>query len=104
VVFITLLSNGKPKNPCKDCGRQFVIALSQNQVSEKTKQLIDQLLLEQISWRGIARVTGLSWSWLQNHLNIKFSEFPRQVSVSAKPKGKLTREGEELWYDYFLQE
>ncbi|AKV67100.1 Mobile element protein [Microcystis panniformis FACHB-1757] len=32
-------------------------------VSDETKQLIDQLLLERISLRGIARVTGVSWSW-----------------------------------------
>ncbi len=64
--------NGKPKNQCKDCGRQFVINPSQKKVSEETKQLIDRLLLERISLRGIERVTGVSWSWLQNYVNDKF--------------------------------
>jgi transposase-like protein len=36
--------NGKPKNECKDCGRQFVINPSQRKVSDETKELIDKLL------------------------------------------------------------
>ncbi|MEB3121614.1 MAG: IS1 family transposase, partial [Snowella sp.] len=58
--------NGKPKNECKDCGRQFVIDPSKITISDETKKLIDKLLLERISLRGIQRVTGVSWSWLQN--------------------------------------
>ncbi|MCA2526215.1 MAG: IS1 family transposase, partial [Microcystis sp. M61BS1] len=46
-----------------DCGRQFVINPTNKTVSDETKQLIDKLLLERISLRGIARVTGVSWSW-----------------------------------------
>ena len=52
--------HGKPKKQCKDCGRQFVINPSQNQISEETKQLIDKLLLERISLRGIVGVTEVS--------------------------------------------
>ena len=96
--------NGKPKNLCKDCGRQFVINSSQNKVSEQTKQLIDRLLLERISLRGIKRVTGVSWSWLQNYVNDKFATIPRQISVSAKARGKLTIECDELWSFVFSKE
>ena len=39
---------------------------------------------ERISLRGIARVTGVSWSWLQNCVNQKLSRIPRQIKVSAK--------------------
>jgi len=49
--------NGKPKHQCKICGRQFVINPTNSPVSEETKQLIDRLLLERISLRGITRVT-----------------------------------------------
>ncbi len=49
--------NGKPKRQGKDCGRQFVINPSNKTVSNETKKLIDLLLLERISRRGIARVT-----------------------------------------------
>jgi insertion element IS1 protein InsB len=89
--------NGKPKRQCKDCGRQFVVNPNKQPISEETKQLIDQLLLERISLRGIARVTGVSWSWLQNYVNNKLAAIPRQVKVSDKPKGRLIIECDEMW-------
>ena len=66
-------------------------------VSDETKQLIDKLLLERIYLRGIARVTGVSWSWLQNYVNNKLAAVPRQIKVSDKLKGKLVRECDEMW-------
>jgi IS1 family transposase/transposase-like protein len=89
--------NGKPKRQCKDCGRQFVINPTNRTVSAETKQLINKLLLERISLRGIARVTGVSWSWLQNYVNNKYSLVSRQVSVTEKARGKLIMECDELW-------
>ncbi len=71
--------NGKPKRQGKDCGQPLVINPSNKTVSNETKKLIALLLLERISRRGIARVTGVSWSWLQNYVNNKFSQVPRQV-------------------------
>ncbi len=55
---------------------QFVINPTNKTVSDETKQLIDKLLLERISLRGIARVTGVSWSWLQNYVNNKLAAVP----------------------------
>jgi IS1 family transposase len=89
--------NGKPKCQCKDCGRQFVFNPNNQSVSSDVKLLINKLLLERISMRGIARVTGVSFSWLQNYVNIKFSLIPRLVKVSEKPKGKLIIECDEMW-------
>ena len=90
-------------------------------VSDETKQLIDQLLLERISLREIARVTGVICSWLQNYVNVSTSRFgwahrrsldvdpersrrvnnklaavPRQIKVLDKPKGKLVIECDEM--------
>jgi hypothetical protein len=42
--------------------------------------------------RGIARVNGVSWSWLQNYVNNKLAAVSRQVKVSEKSKGKLVIE------------
>jgi len=89
--------HGKPKRQCKDCGQPFVINPTNKTVSDETKQLIDKLLLERIYLRGIARVTGVSWSWLQNYVNNKLASVPRQVKVSDKSKGKLVRECDEMW-------
>jgi transposase-like protein len=76
--------NGKPKRQCKECGQPFVINPTNKTISPDTKKLIDKLLLERISLRGIARVTGVSWSWLQNYVNNKLAAVPRQVKVSEK--------------------
>jgi len=91
------IHNGKPKHQCKSCGRQFVDNPKKTIVLLETKQLIDRLLLERISLRGIARVTGVSWSWLQNHVNHKLACIPRQINVSEKPLGQLTIECDEMW-------
>jgi hypothetical protein len=74
-----------------------VINPTNKTVSDETKQLIDKLLLKRIYLRGIARVTGVSWSWLQNYVNNKLAAVPRQIKVSDKQKGKLVIECDEMW-------
>ena len=81
--------NSKAKNECKNCGRQFVIKNTKKIVTQAQKDLIDKLLLERISWRGITRVVDVSWRWLQNYINNKFAQVPRKIKVSDKPRGKL---------------
>ena len=88
---------GKSKHQCKNCGRQFVVNPSKTTIAKETKQLIDRLLLERISLRGIARVTQVSWSWLQDYVNKKLARTPRQIEVSGKLPGRLTIECDELW-------
>ncbi len=58
---------------------------------------------ERIYLRGIARVTGVSWSWLQNYVNNKFSQVLRLLKVTEKPKGKLIIECDELWSFVFCK-
>ena len=89
--------NNKPKYQCKGCGRQFVVNPTKTSIPNEIKLLIDRLLLERISLRGIARVTQVSWSWLQDYVNQKLAQTPCQVNVSGKPSGKLTIECDELW-------
>lgn len=91
------IHNGKPKRHCKNCGRQFAINPTNHSVSLEIKQLIDKLLLERISLRGIVRVTGVSLSWLQTYVNDKLGSIPQQIKVSDKPKGRLTIECDEMW-------
>ena len=91
------IHNKKPKYACQDCGHQFVNKSGKIWVTQQQKDLIDKLLLERISLRGIARVVGVSWRWLQNYVNKKFEQVPRKVQVSPKPIGKLTIECDELW-------
>ena len=91
------IHNGKPKNQCNSCGRQFVDDPENVPISEETKELIDKLLLEKIPLAGIVRVTGVSERWLQNYVNEKYETIPKQLVVRDKPKGRLTIECDEMW-------
>lgn len=91
------IHNGKCKHQCKDCGRQFVDNPTNTIVSKETKQLINKLLLERISLRGIARVTQVSWSWLQDYVNHKFACISKKIMLSSKSRGKLIIECDEMW-------
>jgi len=84
------LSNGKLKFKCKDCGRQFVENPKKHPISQDTKQLIDKLLLENISLAGIAHVSGVSERWLYNYLGQKPVKAPRQARLNKSPK-RLTK-------------
>ena len=75
------VAHGKPKHQCQSCGRQFIDNPTKTTISDETKQLIDRLLLERISLRGIARVIGVSWSWLQDYVNQKLARIPHQIEV-----------------------
>jgi IS1 family transposase/transposase-like protein len=97
VVKNGFIHNGNQNHKCKACGRQFVEAPRQKIISEETKALIDKLLLEKIPLAGIARVCDVSETWLQDYVNRKYEAIPRQVNVSAKKKGKLTIQCDEMW-------
>ncbi len=70
------IHNGKAKFACKDCRRQFVEHPQQRLISAETKALIDKLLLERLSQRGIARATGVSLRWLHDYINAKYAALP----------------------------
>jgi len=97
VVKNGFIHNGNQNHKCKACGRQFVEAARQKIISEETKALIDKLLLEKIPLAGIARVCDVSETWLQDYVNRKYEAIPRQVNVSAKKKGRLTIQCDEMW-------
>jgi IS1 family transposase/transposase-like protein len=91
------IHNGKSKHLCRNCGRQFVENPTNKTVTSEEIELIEKLLLERISLAGMARVVGVSMTWLQNYVNNKYAQIPREVKVSEKSKGKLTVEIDELW-------
>jgi transposase-like protein len=66
---------------CKECGYQFVLNPSKTAISDETKNLVDKLLLERNSLKGIQRVVGVSASWLQNYVNNKYATTRREVEV-----------------------
>jgi transposase-like protein len=62
------IHNGKQNHQCHDCGRQFVDGFEQDLVSADTRALIERLLVERISLRGICRAVGVHLKWLLGFL------------------------------------
>lgn len=62
-------STGKQNYKCQECGRQFVEQATKKYISQETWAQVDRLLKEKLSLRGIARVTGISGTWLQRYVN-----------------------------------
>jgi insertion element IS1 protein InsB len=55
-------------NHCHDCGRQFVRCCEQYLIAEAKRTLIERLLVERISLRGICRAVGVTLKWLSGFL------------------------------------
>src|SRR5262249_47226408 len=62
------IHNGKQNHQCEDCGRQFVECFEQSLISDETRALIERLLVERISLRGIFRTAGAKLKWLLGFL------------------------------------
>jgi insertion element IS1 protein InsB len=62
------IHNGKQNHHCHDCGRQFVDCFEQYLIPEDTRALIERLLVERISLRGICRAVGVTLKWLLGFL------------------------------------
>src|SRR5262245_52246250 len=52
--------NGKQNHQCKTCPRQFVPCSEQYLISAETRALIERLLLERLSLRGMCRAVGVA--------------------------------------------
>src|SRR5919204_6112339 len=62
------IHNGKQNHHCHGCGRQFVQCCEQYLISEDKRGLIERLLMERISLRGLCRAVGVTLKWLLGFL------------------------------------
>jgi IS1 family transposase len=62
------IHNSKQNHHCHDCGRQFVQCFEQYLISDDKRGLIERLLVERISLRGICRAVGVKLKWLLGFL------------------------------------
>ena len=58
------IHNGKQNHRCKACGRQFVLEFGQRRVAAEHRALVERLLKERLSLRGICRAVGVGMKWL----------------------------------------
>ena len=90
--------SGTPNFLCRGCDRRFVARPRKGPVPEQTKQQIRRMLLERLSLRAIARITGVSRSWPQRFVNeIYREETPWEPGQLRAGSGRLTLEADEMW-------
>jgi insertion element IS1 protein InsB len=90
--------SGTPNFLCQACKRRFVASPRKGPVSDQTKQLIRRMLLERLSLRAIARITGVSRSWLQRYVNELYREkTPWEPGELKAGSGRLVLEADEMW-------
>jgi len=75
------IHNGKQNHRCKDCGCQFVDGFEQYLVSDETRSLVERLLLERLSLRGICRAVGVGLKWLLGFIVTCFEALPDHLNV-----------------------
>src|SRR4051812_23991167 len=80
------ISNGKQNYRCKTCGRQFVLEFAQRRVSAEHRALIERLLRERLSLRGICRAVGVGMKWLMAFLVECYEAAPAHLNVQM-PQG-----------------
>ena len=88
---------GKQNYKCRDCNRQFVEDPQWKPKDKHDLSLVNLLLLERLALAGIARVAGVSESWLQSYVNDTYAAVSKIAVVTPKAKGKLRVQMDELW-------
>jgi transposase-like protein len=75
------IHSGKQNHQCKACRRQFVASAEDHIVSDEQRTVIEHLLRERISLRGICRAVGVSLTWLLHFLVERFASCPDHLHV-----------------------
>jgi transposase-like protein len=70
------IHSGKQNHQGKACRRQFVATTEEPLLSDARRTLIEHLLCERISLRGICRAVGVSLTWLLRFMVERFAACP----------------------------
>src|SRR5712691_11388179 len=97
------IHTGKQNHRCNLCGRAFVLLPANHLITAEQRTLIERLLLERISLRGICRAVGVGLRWLLQFMVERFAAAPDHLYVKP-PAGaqavilqRLKAEVDELW-------
>ena len=97
------IHSGKQNHQCTTCGRQFVASAEDRIISYEQRTLIEHLLRERLSLRGICRAVGGSLTWLLHFMVERFAACPDHLHVQlpVSPTDvvirRLEAEADELW-------
>ena len=97
------MHSGKQHHQCTTCGRQFVASAEERIIADEQRTLIEHLLRERISLRGICRAVGVSLTWLlhfmverlaacPDHLHAQLPVSPTDVVIR-----QLEAEADDMW-------
>ena len=80
---------GKQNYQCKACGRQFVAKMTAEHriIAHEQRTLIEHLLRERISLRGICRAVGVSLPWLLHFIVEILCGVSRSPACAATGRG-----------------
>ena len=97
------MHSGKQHHQCKACGRQFVANAEGCSISDEQRVLIEYLLRERISLRGICRTVGVSLTWFLRFMVERFAACPAHLHVQmpVSPSDVVIRQleakADEMW-------
>ncbi len=95
------IHNGKQNHRCLKCGRQFVVEPTQKIIDERTRSLIQRVLLERISLEGVCRAFEVSMPWLLEFINSLIVELPENLNAEVVTEDDeievVVLEVDELW-------
>jgi insertion element IS1 protein InsB len=77
------IHNGNQNHHCHDCGYQFVQCFEQYLIADEKRGLIERLLVERISLRGICLAVGVKLKWLLGFLVQCFKALPDHLHVQS---------------------
>ena len=95
--------HGKQKHQCKACERQFGATTDDRLIADDRRTMVEHLLRERVSLRGICRTVGVSLTWLLHFMVECFTACPEDLHVQlpARPTSvvlsRLEAEADEMW-------
>jgi insertion element IS1 protein InsB len=75
------IHHGKENHHCHNCGRQCVDGFEQYLIADDPYALIERLLVERISLRGICRAVGVGLKWLLGFLGDCVEALPDHLHI-----------------------
>ncbi len=95
--------HGKQHHQCKACERQFGATADDRLIADERRTMVEHLLRERVSLRGICRAVGVSLTWLLHFMVECFTACPEDLHVQlpARPTAvvmsRLEAEADERW-------
>ena len=95
--------HGKQNHQCKACTRQCGAMADDRLIADERRTMVERLLRERVSLRGICRTVGVSLTWLLHCMVECFTACPEDFHVQppAQPTGvvmsRLEAEADERW-------